>query len=591
MLKTCVLLAAVTMCVMFGVTRAACAADAPPMIDTPKVLAGDYVDTSSIESIVEGVFKRSDLKTDEQRVMNFYNWYRRVVYPYRNMGGTQRDVTKSINSFGFSLCGSQAAVCTTILKAAGYRARNADISAGPEWGHTVWEVFYDDKWHLFDAMTAFYVMTRGAADNPPHVASVAEIQADPTLVSKAVEEKRCGPEFVYTARNHEITLAQREQFLSETKGQDVPWSMLLTRTGTLVQMWEKAAAGKITKEDKHVNCIRSGEESAKPGASTTPGVLDIKLKANERYVRMWQGIGKWQTTASFVKWSPANMAAGDNEKFDVANFRFFEPYRQEKPNPFNKAIYRSYGNGYLEWTPKTAEQLKQGLGKIENLSLVPPPTTVPGPTTSLFVQDRAKPASFVLPVKSPYAVVEVELALELDEPGVVGLTFTPVNNGQRGNPKKVWSSDAPPASAPDSAKVEQTVDGPRITIPLENWPSPIYEYELKVDITKTPEDRHGKSPSGLVAVKQLKTTFQLNPMALPGLVPGANKIRVSAAQPTKLAGSKLLVTYSWFDAPEWKNEHISAKELIDLPAEYEIALPAGEKLPKMKSVELFLKAD
>ena len=80
-------------------------------------------------------------------------------------------------------------------------------------------------------------------------------------------------------------------------------------------------------------------------------------------------------------------------------------------------------------------------------------------------------------------------------------------------------------------------------------------------------------------------------MVLPGLAPGSNRIRVSAAQPGKISGGKLLVAYNWFDAPEWKDARSNVKELTELPAEYTIDLPPGEKLPKMESLELFLKAD
>ncbi|MDD4889313.1 MAG: hypothetical protein PHU85_05235 [Phycisphaerae bacterium] len=565
MLKTTVWLAAMA---ILALAASAARAGDPPVVNTPKVLAGDYVDTSSLETIVNDVFKRPELKTDEQRVMNFYHWYRRVVYPYRNMGGGQRDVLKSINAFGCSLCGSQAAICGTILRAAGYETRAANISAAKEWGHTVWEVKYDGRWHLFDAMTAFYVTTR---DTPPHVASVEEIKADPTLVSKAVEEKRCGPEFVYTARNHEISLEQRAQFLAETGGQDVPWSLLVTRHGTLVEMWCAAASkGKIN----------SASEADKPAGGCSPGVLDIKLKANERYVRTWAPGGKWLTASSFIKYGPANMAAGDNEKFDTINFKYFEPYRQEKPNPFNKAVYRTYGNGYLEWTPANHAQFDQG-GKAEGLKAMTNIDRNRG--FPMFTADpAAKSVSVTISVKSPYPVVEIELAVALPKGATSTLTMTPINDGKPGNAKRMWASTDGPTTKPDAPAVTSAGDLSTIVLPMMSGP-PIYEYSLKLNIAGAGE--------GTVGFQRIKSTFQLNPMSLPGLVPGANKVRVSAAGPTKLSGGKLLVTYSWFDAPEWKAEKSDTKELTDLPAEYEIKLPAGEKLPKMKSLDMFLKAD
>ena len=545
-------------------------------VDTPKVLAGDYIDTSSMETIVAGLFKSKAAAnwTDEQKVLNFYHWYRRLVYPFRYMAEDRRDVLKAINSAGFSLCGSQAAVTTAILRAAGYPTRIVQVDAGGEWGHTVWEVKYDDTWHLFDAMTAFYVMTR---DNPPHVAGVEEIQADPTLVTKAVEEKRCGPEFVYTARDHEITLPMRAQFEDEVGKADVPWSILTTKKGSMIDFWNKAA----TK-----NRLSPGKEGDAYGAAYTPGVLDIKLKANERYVRSWQNCGLWNVPASFAKWSPANMAAGDNEKFDTVNFKYFEPYRQENPSPYNKAVCRTYGNGYLEWEPRTDEEFLQG-GRTEDFTPFGLSCMARPKFTS--AEEREKTASIIIPVKSPYAVVQIETKFRFVAlpDGLVTLSLTPMKNGRPGSPKKLWTSDKGPTSAPDSPKVnvEQNEGNYAFVISLLNTPAPVYEYELRLDLRKCPNTE--------LLFGGLTTTFQLNPMSLPGLVPGDNAIRVTAAQPGKLAGGKLLVTYNWLDAPDWKAAKTDMHEVREFPTEYTIKLPPApaDKLPKMQSVELFLKAD
>jgi hypothetical protein len=525
-----------------------------------------------MEAIVEALFKGRPNVSDEQKVIGFYHWYRRLVYPYRYMASDRRDVLKALNTAGFSLCGSQAAVTTAILRAGGYTARPVQANAGKEWGHTVWEVKYDGRWHLYDAMTAFYVMTR---DNPPHVASVEEIEADPTLVTKAVEEKRCGPEYCYTARDHEITLDQREQFQQETRGQDVPWSLLTTRTGSMLDFWTAAA----TKRK-----LSSGSETDAYGAGNTPGVLDIRLKANERYVRMWTGVGKWMTAPSFVRYCPQNMAAGDNERFDTVNFRYFEPYRQERPNPFNKAIYRSYGNGYLEWTPASSAQFAQGQVRPDGLKELTNTDRNRG-FVMFSVDGAAKAASLTIPVKSPYAVVEIELELSLALPkdAVASLSLAPLVKGKPGGARPLWSSKNAPTSAPDAPTVSTAGDLATIVVPLVHTPDPIYEYELKLTFAN--------AAGGTIGFKRMKTTFQLNPMALPGLVPGVNKVRVTAAAPVKIVGGRLQVTYSWHQPPDWTKGMTDTHDIVELPFAYELKVPDGDKLPRMRYLEMFLRPD
>jgi hypothetical protein len=197
----------------------------------------------------------------------------------------------------------------------------------------------------------------------------------------------------------------------------------------------------------------------------------------------------------------------------------------------------------------------------------------------------------VLPVKSPYAVVEIELTLDVKLPpdGTVSVTCTPIHDGKPGTPRKVWTSGAARDANPNGKRQPVTKVDPAglasttIVIPLMDTPEPIYAYELKVEVTRF--------ANGLLGVRRLKTTFQLNPMSLPGLEPGRNKIRVTVARPVKLTGWKLLVNYSWSSAPQWQDARSHSRAFTELPGSYEIDLSPGDKLPKMRSLELFLAED
>ena len=151
-------------------------------VRSPWVSTDRTVDCSSYETILRDVLKKG--MTDEQKAIALYDFYRQMVYHYRNLPES-RDPIKCINVMGNTLCGSQATCMKGLLEAAGLKTR---VVSHP--GHTFYEVFYDGKWHGYDTMMNFYVFTRGP---DRHVASFAELHADPTLISDAVKEGRACP--------------------------------------------------------------------------------------------------------------------------------------------------------------------------------------------------------------------------------------------------------------------------------------------------------------------------------------------------------------------------------------------------------------
>lgn len=165
------------------------------------------MDCSSVESIVRDVIKPG--MDGQEKLLALYQWFRRTIYHYRMMSEDRRDVLRLINTYGYALCGSQAAVFRQLCNAAGFKARVVSGDGGNELGHTVVEVWYGGCWHVIDTMTSFYVLTR---ETRPVIASMADLAADPTLVAKAQEERRCGPEFLYCLRQQrpgDYTLRQK----------------------------------------------------------------------------------------------------------------------------------------------------------------------------------------------------------------------------------------------------------------------------------------------------------------------------------------------------------------------------------------------
>ena len=168
-----------------------------------KILTDGSVDWSSPEAVAKATLKG---ETDEAKILNFWTWYRRTMWHYHEWP-ERRDFGVSILSEGCTLCGSHAALQMLVLRAGGYKTRPCFVKGG---GHTLIEVFYGEKWHALDAMTAFYVYSRG---EPRYILGLEEMKADPSLVSKAMEEKRAPDVFLACAREPEIK-----------KTKTLPWS-------------------------------------------------------------------------------------------------------------------------------------------------------------------------------------------------------------------------------------------------------------------------------------------------------------------------------------------------------------------------------
>ncbi|HOX04785.1 MAG TPA: transglutaminase domain-containing protein [Planctomycetota bacterium] len=507
----------------------------PEAVEVPRVLPDGCVDTSSIEGILKGVLKEG--MSDQEKAIALYQWFRRLVFHHRNMGTDRRDVLRVVNSYGYNLCGSQTACMLVLLKAAGLKARMVAGDAGEGYGgHTFYEVFYGDKWHCFDTMTSFAVLNR---EKPPMVAGLEEMKADPTLVSKAVEEKRTVPGFLPCQHEPEITYDNREELAKLGWKADFRWATFTFGKGKAADVlgfWLKAPEKPTF----------GGEDY---GGANRPGLLDIRLKPGERWVSLWDNLGKWVESSSYPALGPFH-TCGRADSADDVNFRYYEPYAKKDVGPV-KTCYRYYGNGFLEWKPADAAALLTG-SSARDLTAAADGAALSGS------------GELAIPVRAPGPVVGIELDLDLKQKGAAAKTVVLLVLGK--DSKEVWSK------AGDAAGVEKVV------IPYQPSGSPWCEYSLAIRTAA------GADGSAQFAVKRLKTVYQLNIYALPGLQPGKNTVRVSA-KTAKLAGSKLVVEYQWSDGEGWKDEHRYAKEFQSFPASFDVEV-TGAKMPRMKSLEL-----
>jgi hypothetical protein len=283
------------------------------------------------------------------------------------------------------------------------------------------------------------------------------------------------------------------------------------------------------------------------GGHTESGVLDIVLKPNEEYVRLWGNVGKWLKDPSYGCHGPHH-TCGSTDEHDTANFRFFEPYAKKNVG-LTSVCYRYFGNGWIEWQPHAAQgEVEAASSTVENLV-----------REGAFFRCRnsSQPGVLEIPVKSPYAVVEIEGEIESAATELPGVSFRA--GGKEMRPRAVRTGKG------TVRYVHREVH------------DPIYRYTLRVRATGTARFR----------LMRLKTTFQLNIYSLPGFFPGRNTVTVTAQAPARLKDSKLLVTYEWDEGPGWKVRKKLSREITRFPTSYDLDV-AGPKMPRMQRLAIRL---
>ena len=352
----------------------AAAAPAAAGLGDVKVTTDRSIDCSSIQTIARGLYR--DGKSDQDKAIATWYFVRRMLFHWPHI--PTWDSVDLINSYGFGLCGYQSTIYCQIATAGGLKARTMHPPH-----HVIAEVFYDGAWHMFDCQVGWFAYNRAGK-----VASCAEMKADPTLITQAVEEARASKPFFQCRDN--------------------------PRSGT------NYAAGARTGRTPKVPTKR----------------LVIHLRRGQSITRSWANEGKSWHKSGEKKWThPHHGCTGQSiDANDPVNWPFWKPYAEAR-TVGDKVRYgkkRYFGNGRMVYEPDLAKGryadalAPGGLVNVKGGGPIRP-------------AEVGKPASVTLKIDLPYIGVDAWLdgtfVRKTDKD-----VLTIWAKGAKGGWKKVWTA-------------------------------------------------------------------------------------------------------------------------------------------------------
>ncbi|MBM4038946.1 MAG: hypothetical protein FJ290_10575 [Planctomycetes bacterium] len=135
-----------------------------------KVVTDASPDYYDMESMVHSITSKWATPAEKCWAMFYWNHIaRRQTSPMHLHGLELSDPIRQFNDYGFTMCSTIAGINCSIWDAMGFRTKYWDISL-----HTVPEVEYDGRWHMYDnSMSAIYTLCDGKT-----IAGVEDIGKD-----------------------------------------------------------------------------------------------------------------------------------------------------------------------------------------------------------------------------------------------------------------------------------------------------------------------------------------------------------------------------------------------------------------------------
>ena len=123
-----------------------------------KVVTDASPDYADMESMIHSITSKWPTPAEKCWAMFYWNHIaRRQTAPMHLHGLDLTDPIRQFNDYGFTMCSTIAGINCSIWDAMGFKTKYWDISL-----HTVPEVFYDGRWHMYDnSMSAIYTLCDG----------------------------------------------------------------------------------------------------------------------------------------------------------------------------------------------------------------------------------------------------------------------------------------------------------------------------------------------------------------------------------------------------------------------------------------------
>ena len=332
----------------------------------PLVRSDGSVDCSTVDRILRDLVTKD--MTDEEKVLAVFNWVRRTIY---HGDGRERkhayNLMYMVHVLGHGSCGRQTTPMALLLDRLGYRSEN-----WTRHGHHLIQVFYGGKGHCLDPHMTFYVYDRA---KPPTLASVKQLQADPSLALDAVKEGRACPGF--------LLCGDSPKTFAGTGG------------------WRN--------------------HGAFPNGFPRPIVNEpfgrITLRRGESYARTWLPGTHWFRKNCWMKDSGPFHTCARRDRKDAANWCLYEPHAARVKHGL---AYRHWGAGRLVYEPDlSGDHYADAVVSQTNLR----PSGQAG-AGALEPVDNTRPSEIVFSVGCPYVVTAGELTVSPTGPGAVAAAVT-----------------------------------------------------------------------------------------------------------------------------------------------------------------------
>jgi hypothetical protein len=481
---------------------------------TLQTLAATFGNAYTPDGVIPGA-------TNQDKVINEYNNFKRREYHWADDPPLRYDVVRNINIYGHSLCGGQADQNVAILEAMGFDARCGSIP-----GHTIYDVYYDGQWHLFDTMMTMYVFDRSS---PPKVASAAQIAADKTLMTAAVAEGRACPGFLLCP-------------------DDVTW---------------------------FANGTGSWSPFSETGGATTYS-MNTSLRFGEAFDRTWES---WYNQHPAPRTSADSLAGADapyhhcarNDWKDYVNFPYWEPYALTPAQ--HTALNIGYGFCYRRWSNGTYTLRPDFRSAGYQASVHGTPVSI-----STVGADRLMPqlhaaaantlAEIIFKVATPFNITDANISGEFVRAAAGDVTKLYIStNGTSFT--QIWDNTALGTTQLNNLNVRTTVHGRT-------------EYYIKVQLKGV----SGKTDAGVNNLV-ISSIFQHNKGSMAYLDKGVNNITVTFDNPAELAasGAAFKVVYRWkeYDGTDWTINKTREQYILTSPTTFSITT-GGAKVPKTESI-------